>query len=121
MVDDDLSTPVTPSPSSPIPIRSEEEPVDHLARGQRHLEADRPDMAEAEFRRAVFLNPQDNLARFWYAMSLLRNGAPNRSLVQIRQLFMVLNQVAPESVLSDGNTTAGELIEAVTQLQERLT
>jgi chemotaxis methyl-accepting protein methylase len=92
----------------------------YVERGQRHLEHDCSEKAVEVFRQVVFSHPMDLLSRFWYAVSLQRNGVPNRSLIQLNNLRATLNEMAPDTLLSDGKTTANELLRATMQLKERI-
>ncbi len=92
----------------------------YVMRGQRNLANDLVESAADDFRRAVFLSPNDPLARFWYALSLHRSGVPRRSLFQIHHLFVVLHEMPENQVLSDGNTTVADLLSATEQLKERI-
>lgn len=107
----------------PLEVSRPEEVGDHrryVTRGQHHLANDLIESAADDFRRAVFLSPNDPLARFWYALSLHRIGVPKRSLVQIQHLFSVLHEMPENQVLSDGNTTVADLLSATAQLKERI-
>jgi cytochrome c-type biogenesis protein CcmH/NrfG len=92
----------------------------YLALGQQQLADDRAEEAVDAFRHAVFLNPDDLLTRFWYAVSLQRCGVHKRSLMQIQKLFSTLNEMSKDEVLSDGQTTVGDLLGATQQLKEKL-
>jgi hypothetical protein len=96
------------------------EHVSYLESGKRHLENDRSSRAVDDFRRAVFHNPTDPVARFWYSVSLQRSGVPKRSLMQIQHLLSMLKDMPMDTLLSDGQTTASELLSAAMQLKERL-
>jgi len=91
-----------------------------LIRALGHLEQDRAESAAESFRRAVFLCPNDPITKFWYAVSLHRSGVPNRSLAQIHHVVSLLSEMPTDMLLSDGQTTAGELMSAAMQLEERL-
>ena len=102
------------------PIANSEQHRFYIERGKQYLERDQSTLAVDDFRRAVFLEPTDAVARFWYSVSLQRNGAPNRSLMQIHHLVSMLSNMPTDTLLSDGRTTASELLSAVMQLNERL-
>jgi len=111
---------VTPPPRGALPSDEPGEHHRYVTRGQHNLANDLVESAADDFRRAVFLSPNDPLARFWYALSLQRIGVPKRSLIQIQHLFSVLHDMPENEVLSDGNTTVADLLSATAQLKERI-
>ncbi len=90
----------------------------YLVRGQIHLASDELDDAIADLRRASFIDPDDAMVRYWYALSLQKSGAARRSLIQINNLVSRLTKMHLEAVLEDGNTTARELLGAARHLKE---
>ncbi len=108
---------------SALPIRTAD-PIKtcgtYIAQGQQHLENDSLESALTDFRHATLLCPNDPIARFWYAVALQRHGLPRRSLGQIEQIISVLGGLPTKSLLSDGQTTAADLMVAAQQLKERL-
>lgn len=90
----------------------------YLLRGQINLARDHAEDAVSDLRRAVFTDPQDLLARFWYATALHRIHATRRALVQINMLLYQLVNLEGNKILDDGKTTASELLDATRHLKE---
>ena len=88
--------------------------------GRAALDANDPQKAESIFRQAVFSDPVDPMARFWYAFSLLETKAFNRSKAQLNALIATLEAVSPSTVLVDGTSTARELLESARVLLETM-
>ena len=101
-------------------VRELDEHDGYLVLGQQRLADDQAEDAADAFRYALFLNPDDLLTRFWYAVSLQRCGVPKRSLMQIQKLFSTMNEMSKDALLSDGQTTVGALLDATQQLKEKL-
>ncbi|MCP4679106.1 MAG: protein-glutamate O-methyltransferase CheR [Deltaproteobacteria bacterium] len=93
----------------------------YLIRGQIHLAVDSFEDATNDLRRAVFIDPDDSVIRFWYAYSLQKSGASRRSLIQVNNLVSRLSDMQQQTRLKGGQTTVGELLSAARQLKELLT
>jgi chemotaxis methyl-accepting protein methylase len=65
--------------------------------------------AVAAFRQALFLEPQDLLARYFYALSLKESADDALALRQLLTVKRELEQREAEERLSDGSTRVGEL------------
>ncbi len=91
----------------------------HALRGRVLLDAGSGTEAVEALRRAVFLAPEDVVARFWYAQAL---GVAGEAAAALRQLDEVERRLerAPATVLLDGTTSPEELLEAVRLFQEGL-
>jgi len=128
-------------PARPLPVETPRAPADataalaaasrepasrpgdaasRLLRGQVRLAAGEIQAAVQELRSAVFIDPHNPLARFWYASALEAGGL----LAQARrQLELIAEQVAglaAGTVLADGETSAEELRTAVRSGADRL-
>jgi len=102
-------------------VAKPEDPQDYIERGQANMEGGLYEEAAADFRQAVFLNESDHIARYWYAFSLQQSCMPRRALIQVNHLVQKLVAVQPQStLLSDGLTTAEELLRAVVDLRTRI-
>lgn len=92
---------------------SPEAPAGYLVRGQIRLAADAIDTALADLRRAVFLQPDDRIARYWLSVALRAAGLAGQAMTQLSELKRALGAVAEQQLLEDGATSAGELLRAV--------
>jgi chemotaxis protein methyltransferase CheR len=92
----------------------------YLLRGQIHLANMSIDKAIMDFRRVVFIDSSDKIARFWYALALQKNGAQSKALNQLDELTEQLASVSIDTLLEDGETTAGELLRNVRQMKESI-
>ena len=90
----------------------------YVLRGTLLLAEARHAEAVADLRRAVFLAPDDLLARFLYAQALRAAGLPSQGRAETRELLARLAARRPASLLSDGRTTVGELLAAARQFLE---
>jgi chemotaxis protein methyltransferase CheR len=87
--------------------------VAYLLRGQIHLSGMFLDSAVTDLRRAVFLGPDDRIARFWYAEALRSSGLLEQAVKQFSELENKLASNQNGEILEDGQTSAGELLKAV--------
>ena len=104
-------------PSSPPTVLSNH---DYVTNGQTALDAQDPDSAEVNFRKALFSNPIDPEARFWYALALFEANSHNRSRAQLNALLASLKETDPSQILSDGRSTVGELVQNARSLLEKV-
>ena len=91
-----------------------------LDRGRELLGADRAEEAIVEFRRALFLNREDRIGRFWYAAALQQAGYPERARGQVAELSRQLAGLEADALLEDGETTTAVLLEAVHLMEASL-
>jgi tetratricopeptide (TPR) repeat protein len=84
----------------------------YLLRGKISLSANRFEQAVSDLRRALFLDPEALVGRYWYALALNLAGRTRQSQIQIRSLTRALELTPSDVVLEDGKTTAGELLQA---------
>ena len=89
----------------------------YLLRGQLHLSVLRPGAAVEDLRRAVFVAPENALARYWYVLALWRAGESRQALAQNRELEDLLDGLPAQELLEEG-TTVGQLRDAVRSLRE---
>ena len=75
---------------------------------------------EADYRKAMFEEPQNLMARFWYAVTLFEGGAQNRCVAQMNALVDDLNKMDDTIALGDGETTVGELRRTVRAFLEKV-
>jgi chemotaxis protein methyltransferase CheR len=129
-----LPPPVTPPaaprrrPARPLPApvempetpRAPEDAASRLLRGQIRLAAGELHAAVQDLRSAVFIDPHNPLARFWYAAALEASGLFAQARRQLELTAGHLAGLAAGTVLTDGETSAGELRAAVRSGVERL-
>ena len=97
----------------------DEAPLDTTAQrllGLAHLQSNEPQKAVESLRRAVFLDATDVLSRYFYALALYENRDVGHALRQLANVADDLRQRPPSTELSDGSTTAGELLSSATFL-----
>lgn len=93
---------------------------EYINQGRTALDSDESISAESVFREAVFSNPIDPEARFWYAVALFEAESHNRSKAQLNALLYSLRETDLSQTLSDGQTTVRELIQHARSLLERV-
>ncbi len=91
-------------------------PAGLVLRAQIHLAADRPSEAVDDLRRALFLDPERWLTRYWYVMALQAARQSERAEGQVRELLRQLSDRPAAEVLEDGVTEVGDLRAALTAL-----
>jgi chemotaxis protein methyltransferase CheR len=84
-----------------------------LLRGKISLSAMHYKQAVADLRRALFLNPEALVGRYWYAQALKLAGQTKKSVIQLRELTSQLAETSADTVLDDGKTTAAGLLKIV--------
>jgi tetratricopeptide (TPR) repeat protein len=89
----------------------------YLLRGQIHLANQRVENAVADLRRTLFIDSEDKIARFWYAYALQKAGLKSRAEKNLEILTGQLRSISAETVLEDGDTSAGELLQTVKQMK----
>jgi len=113
-------------PARPLPPAAVETPrapgdaASRLLRGQLGLAAGDIQAAVQELRSAVFIDPHNPLARFWYASALEAGGLLAQARRQLELIAGQLAGLAASAVLADGETSAEELRTAVRSGAERL-
>lgn len=95
-------------------------PIGYMIRAQVSLERGEPEAAVEDLRRTLFLRPEHRLARYWYVVALQRVGQVGQALTQGRSLEALLAACANDALLEDGETTAGQLLDAVRFVKEGL-
>ncbi len=75
---------------------------------------------ELDCRRAMFEEPSNPMARFWYAITLYESDAQNRSLAQMNALADDLEKMDGNCLLNDGETRAEELLTTVRTFLEKV-
>jgi chemotaxis protein methyltransferase CheR len=93
--------------------RSPSQAAGFLLRGKISLSAMYYKQAVADLRRALFLNPEALVGRYWYAQALKLAGQTKQSVIQIRELTSQLAETPADTVLEDGKTTAAGLLKIV--------
>jgi chemotaxis protein methyltransferase CheR len=93
--------------------RGPSDKLGYLLRGEIALSARCYEQAVVDLRRALFLDPQALIGRYLYAQALRFNGRDRQALIQIRELKGMLEQAPEETVLEDGQTTAGSLLRTI--------
>jgi hypothetical protein len=77
--------------------------------------------AAADFDRVLALDPDDHLARFWYAEALRGGGASSRSIEALKELERRLHPLDDGNVLDDDSVvTVRELKAAARSMREAL-
>jgi chemotaxis protein methyltransferase CheR len=77
--------------------------------GLSHLEKGDPDAAVAALRQALFLEPRDLLARYFYALSLKECSDDGLALRQLETVQRELARLQSDERLSDGSTRVEQL------------
>ncbi|TKC95238.1 hypothetical protein E8A74_47315 [Polyangium fumosum] len=95
-------------------------PIGYMIRAQLSLERGNPEAAVEDLRRTLFLRPEHRLARYWYVVALQRARQVAQSLTQGRALEGLLVNSPADALLEDGETTAGQLLDAVRFVKEGL-
>ena len=90
---------------------------DHRAQGREHLQGARVGEAIAEFRRALFIDGGDHVARFWYVAALQRAGHDDKARAQMEELARRLASFPADHLLADGETRASRLLDAVSLMR----
>ncbi|MBN2191347.1 MAG: hypothetical protein JW751_00905 [Polyangiaceae bacterium] len=91
-------------------------PAGFVLRAQIYLAADRANEAVDDLRRALFLDPESWLTRYWYVLALRSADQTERAEGQLRDLLRQLAQRSTTEVLEDGVTQVGELRAALTAI-----
>jgi len=73
-----------------------------------------------DLRQTIFLCPKHRIARYWYVLALRDTGHGEQALEQACVLEKLL-EAAGGALLEDGDTTAGELLDALRFTKEGLT
>ncbi len=92
----------------------------YLLRGQIHLSNQQVEDAVKDLRRAIFIDSENRIARFWYAYALNKAGLKSRAGKHLDILANQLMSIAADTVLEDGDTCAEELLQTVLQLKASL-
>ncbi len=92
----------------------------HYLSGQQSLTAGNHASAEEHFRKALFADPENLLIRFWYAVTLFEENAYKRAKVQMTALVSELEKVGRRELMSDNETSAGELLQSVRLFQKKM-
>lgn len=89
-------------------------------RGELFLHDRQSSKALEDFERAVSMEPEDLLMRFWYALGLEAAGQFVIALGEVRRLIDRLASLPGGQILSDGETKVSELLQAATSLERNL-
>jgi len=98
--------------------RASTTPTAYLIRAHVSLDSGQPEAAVEDLRRVLFLRPEHRLARYWYVLALQAGGQLARAVAQGRELETILAKLAKNTLLEDGETTAGQLLEAIRFVKE---
>jgi tetratricopeptide (TPR) repeat protein len=93
----------------------------HLLRGQILLSAGRVPGAREALRRALYLEPDHLVARYWLALTLTRARDVPGALAQVRELERQLRTRDDADLLEDGQGTVRELRAELGRVREQLT
>lgn len=93
----------------------------YMIRAQVALAGGRAEAAIDDLRRALFLEPEYRLARYWYVIALQEAGQIRQAVQQSRALERILAESAGDVLLEDQETTARELLDAVRFIREGYT
>ena len=115
-----VATPRAPADTAAAPASRPGDAASRLLRGQLRLAAGELHAAVQELRSAVFIDPHNPLARFWYASALEASGLLAQARRQLELIAEQLAGLAAGTVLADGETSAEELRTAVRSSAERL-
>jgi chemotaxis methyl-accepting protein methylase len=100
----------------------EKAPLDATAQrllGLVHLQNGEAARAVSVLRQAVFLDADDALSRYFYALALREHGDLAQAGRQLRNVLGSVSGRAPSDLLSDGSTTAAELGSAAAFLESQ--
>lgn len=90
-------------------------------RGRLRAAAHAQREAAADFERVLAIDPEDHVARFWYAESLRGSGDPWRSAEALRELERRLAALADDRVVDgEGDVTVGDLRLAARSMLEAM-
>lgn len=92
----------------------------YLLRGQIHLANRRTENAVEDLRRTIYIDSEHKIARFWFAYALQKNGLESRAGKHLDILSEQLGLISVDTVLEDGDTSAGELLQTVMQMKASL-
>ena len=95
-------------------------PIGYMIRAQLSLERGKSEAAVEDLRRTLFLRPEHRLARYWYVVALQKAGQVGHAITQGRALEALLANCPADARLEDGETTAGQLLDAVRFVKEGL-
>lgn len=94
-------------------LRNSSDSGSFFIRGQLHLADGKLLAAVEDFRRALFLQPESKLCRYWYIVALHASQETCRLVPQIAELSRQLAIAADDHLLEDGQTHASELRRAL--------
>lgn len=92
----------------------------YLLRAQLRLARSEGAAAVEDVRRALYLDPRDEVARYWYAVALDGAGRPEAALLQLKKLIATLSADPGDRGLAGSPTTAADLLQAARSLKEQL-
>ena len=92
----------------------------YYLRGHLSLAAEERAEAEGDFKKAILVNPMDLQARFWYGVTLFEGDARKRSRVQMTTLATELSRFDENLILTDGETTVGQLLKMVRSFLKKM-
>lgn len=95
-------------------------PSPYLLRGQLQLATMQVGSALEDLRRAVYLAPDNILARFWYASALQVAGEARRTLAQLSELERRIADASETDLAEDGRTPVRSLLDTVSLMRESL-
>lgn len=85
--------------------------------GLTHLERNESALAVSALRQAVFLDTTDVVSRYFYALALHEDREPVKATRQLENVIDALRGRSPDEMLTDGSTTARELLQSATFLR----
>ena len=85
--------------------------------GLTHLEQSESALAVSALRQAVFLDATDVVSRYFYALALYEDREPVKATRQLENVIEALRGRSPDEMLTDGSTTARELLQSATFLR----
>ena len=89
----------------------------YLLRGQLYLAAEKRREAVEDFRRALFLDPEEIIGRYWFAAALNESGERDLFVKQLEELHRRLSALPGDTRVEDGETTCSQMLKAVTYLR----
>lgn len=96
-----------------------EDPTGRRLLGQAQLERGEADAAVDTLRQAVFLDGNDPLTRYFYALALSESGNVPMARRQLTNVLSTLDKLTAEHVLSDGTTKVVELARSARYLERQ--
>jgi chemotaxis protein methyltransferase CheR len=115
---------MSPQPRASVPSPPDQTEVPswktYLHDGQNHLKLEHHELAIVQFRRAMFLEPNEPLPSIGLAQACLALGLHTRALSALRHARRLLTNLEPEKKLNHSDLTSFDGLNIVNGLLERI-